>query len=124
MKGVILGVSIAVGGIGSAAAQSPDPSSFVGVWCSGTLHHLDSASIELTIASVNDGVAFGTYVMRGPGVIDVSITGTVAGESLKIAVDLNVSLELALRNSRLDGTFSNHRVGKRWGVTLTKKVVC
>ena len=124
MKRLLLGVSTAVGFMASAPAQSADPSSFVGVWCSGTLYHFDSRSIELTIATVNDGVAFGQYVLRGPGRIDTSISGTVSGSDLSVVVDVDVSLHLALRDGKLDGTLSDKGAGRRWNVTLTKKVVC
>ena len=124
MKRATLGILIAVGCTGGAAAQSTDPSHFVGLWCSGAVHALDSGSIALSIATVNDGVAFGTYMWRGPSPIDVSIQGTVAGAALKITVDVAVSLDVALREGKLHGTLANHHAGRRWDVILTKRAVC
>jgi hypothetical protein len=94
----------------------------VGLWCSGTLHHLGAGSIVLAIPTANDGVAFGTYAWRGPDPVDVSIQGDIAGGVLKIAVDLTVSLELAIRGGQLHGTLS--RAGRRWNIVLTKREAC
>jgi hypothetical protein len=122
MKRVVLGIVAAAGCTGGASAQSAD--AFVGLWCSGTLHHMGSGSIELAIPTVNDGVAFGTYSWRGPDPIAVSIQGDIAGGLLKVVVDVTVSLDLALRNGRLHGTLSNHRQGRTWEVTLMKREAC
>ncbi|TXL70558.1 hypothetical protein FHP25_34045 [Vineibacter terrae] len=124
IKGIVVGLSIAAGCIGGASAQPADASRFVGLWCSGTLHHLDSGSIELAIATVNDGVAFGTYAWRGPDPVGVSIQGNITAGTLKIVVDWTVSLDLALRGGELHGTFSNHRLGRKWDLTLARRDAC
>ncbi|HEX2886001.1 hypothetical protein [Vineibacter terrae] len=124
IKGIVLGLSIAAGCIGGVSAQPADASRFVGLWCSGTLHHLDSGSIVLAIATVTDGVAFGTYAWRGPDPVEVSIEGNIAAGTLKIVVDWTVSLDLAMRDEKLHGTFSNHRLGRTWALTLARREAC
>jgi hypothetical protein len=124
MKRVIAGIAIATGCIGGAAAQSTDPSDFVGLWCSGTLHAVGPGSIELTVASVNAGMAFGTYIWKGSDALSAAIQGNVAGDVLTVDVFPNVSLRLPLRNGRLVGTLTNHRVRRTWEVTLTRRESC
>ncbi|QQS11568.1 MAG: hypothetical protein IPK81_18645 [Rhodospirillales bacterium] len=124
MRSLMLGVALAAATVGGAAAQAPDPSSLVGLWCGGAIHHRDAGSIELAIATVNDGVAFGTYTWRGSAPMQMSLNGTLTGSGLKVTLEDGTVLELALKHDKLDGLLVNRDAGRRWDVSLAKRMAC